>query len=75
MVKAYNYSYESLNTTSYCNYVIASNEDEAKRIALTRINESEDRLKSFNIYEISLEEVRIKDLSAGDLVRLWICRK
>ena len=75
MVKAYNYSYESLNTTSYCNYVIASNEDEAKRIALARINKSEDQLKNFDIYEISLEKVRIKDLSAGDLIRLWICQK
>ena len=74
MVKAYYYNYRTVSTESYDNFLIASNEDEAKRIALARINKSEDQLKNFDIYEISLEKVRIKDLSAGDLVRLWTCQ-
>ena len=74
MVKAYYYNYRTVSTDSYDNFLIASNEDEAKRIALARINKSEDQLKNFDIYEISLEKVRIKDLSAGDLVRLWTCQ-
>lgn len=34
MVKAYCYSYRTVSTDSYYNFLIASNEDEAKEIAL-----------------------------------------
>ena len=74
MVKAYYYSYRTVSTDSYDNFLIASNEDEAKEIALKRIGVPENEIEYMELHEISLENARVKNLTAGDLVRLWTCK-
>lgn len=74
MVKAYCYSYRTISTDSYYNFLIAANEDEAKEIALKRIGVPESKIEYMELHETSLENARVKDLTAGDLVRLWTCQ-
>lgn len=71
MVKTYCYSYRTVSTDSYYNFLIASNEDEAKEIALKRIGVPENKIEYMELHETSLENARVEDLTAGDLVRLW----
>ena len=47
MVKAYYYNYRTVSTDSYDNFLIASNEDEAKEIALKRIGMPENKIDSW----------------------------
>lgn len=74
MVKAYCYSYRTISTDSYDNFLIASNEDEAKEIALKRIGVPENEIEYMELHETSLENARVENLTAGDLVRLWTCQ-
>lgn len=74
MVKAYYYNYRTVSTDSYDNFLIASNEDEAKEIALKRIGMPENKIEYIELHETSLENARVEDLTAGDLVRLWTCQ-
>lgn len=71
MVKAYCYSYRTVSTDSYYNFLIASNEDEAKEIALKRIGVPKNKIEYMELHETSLENARVENLTAGDLVRLW----
>lgn len=74
MVKAYCYSYRTISTDSYYIFLIAANEDEAKEIALKKIGVPENKIEYMELHETSLENARVKDLTAGDLVRLWTCQ-
>lgn len=54
---------------SFCGeYVIAKDEAEAKEIIYKRYNTND--IEHFGCHEVSREEVRLVDLTAGDIMRI-----
>lgn len=63
-MKIYRVSGDSQSTT-FSDVVVAENEEQAKKITEVRYK----RLKKFYCEEVSEEEVRVEELTLGDLKR------